>query len=380
MDIKRSEEDRALIMESFARSKKTSAPQSESWKVRLARRIVDRPKNPFQKEAEEMAQVWCQEMDASKQRKSDIPKVKKEQLQEARELVEAELEKYFKQRYRLEAMLPLAERNRIMQEREARRKLRKEFGESSSFDDEKNEKAETIRKQEQLKLIAFFEKDIVVPPMPSEMVVRLDELEKLGMEAHYLPAEDMPKDRELKAWKKKPNDRFYDVNVKYNICQSYTKLQEGWFLINARQKPTYANGDQMYANDPFASVLEALNEQGIIKQRDIFKMKRLNPKSRFGLHPDDFEKPKVIAEFAKVIGIRPEQLSLPQIMVWNIVANIHHPEWGATKTAEWLKDKFAFGARFLCGHFDDGGVSNVYWLDDAADTIGFRPLVRFSSP
>ena len=240
-------------------------------------------------------------------------------------------------------------------------------------------KTEKLCQEEAQKLSAFFEKQIDVPPLPTEITPdRLENWEKLGFELHYFPAEDMTKDRQLKNWKKKPIDRFYEEIAKGNIPAGATRLPEGWFVIDGRQKPAYANGDQMYDHDPLSPVLEDLNRRGLISQSNYDRTKKLDAKSRFGLKPEDFEKPEVIMALAKALDLDPAQFSLSETIVWNVLANIHHPEWGTTNTSEWQTEKYGSGKRLFSGDSDGGGASDVDWGVSADGSVGFRPLARFS--
>ena len=240
-------------------------------------------------------------------------------------------------------------------------------------------KKEELRDMESKILTGFFEKEIVVSPLPAEITPeRLKKWEKLGFELHYFPAEDMTKDRKLKGWKEKPNDWFYEQIADGTIPSDATKLPDGWFVINGRQKPAYTDGTQMYDNDPLAAALKDLNERGIISQTMSDGKIKLNPASRFGMKPADFEKPEVIETLSKALNITPAQFSLTETIVWNVLANIHHPEWGTTNTYEWQKEKFGSGERLISGNSVHGGASYVYWLDDACVNVGFRPLGRFS--
>ena len=240
------------------------------------------------------------------------------------------------------------------------------------------EKVEKLRQEESQKLTAFFEKKIDVPPLPAEITPeRLENWEKLGMELHYFPPETMTKDNKLKNWKKS-NDFFYDQIKQGEIPASAMELPEGWFVIDGRQKPAYNNGNQMYDNDPLAEVLAELNRKGIIKQSNYDKTKKLDPKSRFGLSPADFDKPEVKRAIAEALDLELDQLSLTETIVWNVLANIHHPEWGTTNTSEWCEEKNKSGRRLVSGYSDNGGASYVYWIDGPRDNLGFRPLGRFS--
>ncbi|MFH1704946.1 MAG: hypothetical protein ABH861_03140, partial [Patescibacteria group bacterium] len=240
-------------------------------------------------------------------------------------------------------------------------------------------KVRELREKESKKLTTFFEKKIDVPPLPAEITPeRLANWEKLGMELHYFPAEDMTKDRNLKAWKKKPNDWFYEQIANGAIPPDAATLPEGWFVVDGRQKPAYKDGSQMYDHDPLAPDLEDLNQRGIISQTMSDGKTKLDSKSRFGLKPTDFEKPEFIAAFANALDISPKQLSLTKTIVWNILANIHHPEWGTTNTSEWQKEKVKSGGRLVSGDSGNGGASFVGWGGGAGGVVGFRPQGRFS--
>lgn len=229
-------------------------------------------------------------------------------------------------------------------------------------------KVEKLRKRESEKLSSFFEKTVDVPPLPAEITPeRLENWEKLGMELHYFPAEDMTKDRKLKAWKKRPDGWFYDQIKNGEIPASASQLPEGWFVIDGRQKPAYTDGTQMYDKDVLAPVLTDLKRKGIIKRE-----------TRFSLHPEDFEKPGVVAALAKALDIAQAEFSLPETIVWNIIANIHHPEWGTTNTYEWLREKAGSGRRLISGSSSYGGASSVGWGGEPRAGVGFRPLGRFS--
>ena len=154
-------------------------------------------------------------------------------------------------------------------------------------------------------------------------------------------------------------------------------LPGAWVLVDGRQKPDYAD-DAMYDHDPLAPVLEDLNRRGLISQSDYYGTKKLDPRSRFGLSPADFTKPEVMNAFAKALDLKPGQASLTETIVWNVLANIHHPEWGTTNTPEWQKETRGSGLRLVSGSSDGGGASSVYWYDRPREDVGFRPLGRFS--
>ena len=82
--------------------------------------------------------------------------------------------------------------------------------------------------------------------------------------------------------------------------------------------------------------------------------------------------------FAEALDLKPGQASLTETIVWNVLANIHHPEWGTTDTSEWQKETRGSGGRLVSGGSDNGGASGVDGGGRPHGRVGFRPLGRFS--
>jgi len=236
-----------------------------------------------------------------------------------------------------------------------------------------------LMKQEAAKLKAFFGESITVPPLPREITPeRIKNWETMGFELHYLPPMDMTEDADFPGWEKKPEHWFYEEIANGTLPKDATLLPGAWVLVDGRQKPDYAKkGAQMYDHDPLAPVLEDLNRRGLISQTAYDRTTKLDAKSRFGLSPADFTKPEVMNAFAKALDLKPGQASLTEAIVWNVLANIHHPEWGTTNTAEWQKETLRSGGRLISGYSDHGGASYVSWLVRPHGNVGFRPLGRF---
>ena len=236
-----------------------------------------------------------------------------------------------------------------------------------------------LREEEAATLKAFFGEPITVPPLPREITPeRIKNWEAMGFELHYLPPMDMTEDADFPGWEKKPRRWFYEEIADGRIAKDATMLPGAWVLVDGRQKPDYAKGAQMYDHDPLAPVLEDLNRRGVISQSN-FDETKLDPRSRFGLSPADFTKPEVMNAFAKALDLKPGQASLTETIVWNVLANIHHPEWGTTDTTEWQKETSGSGGRLISGRSGYGGASGVGWGGRPFGRVGFRPLGRFSS-
>ncbi len=254
----------------------------------------------------------------------------------------------------------------ILREMERRKNLPPKETEPKEFSE--------LRKQEEQILFAFFEKKITVPPLPSDVTLdKMKTWERQGFKLHYLPQEDMKKNKHLQAWKKQPNYTQYLEASK--LPADLMILKEGWALVDTRQKPTYDNGNQMYQHDILAPVLAELRKN-IIQN---FK----HPSSRFNLSSDELENPEVLNAFAEAYGVKPNQITIQKSIEFNVLGNIHHPEWGKppSNCSEWFSDLYDSGQyRLDSGNSDGGGLSYVSMSsrDSRHGGIGFRALVRFS--
>lgn len=241
---------------------------------------------------------------------------------------------------------------------------------------ERGEFSELVTR-EQEKLREFFGKKIEVPSLPDEITPEKYELWKeLGFDLHYLPDEDLVKDRDLPGWEKKPKDWFYDQISEGKISADAVKLTNAWVLTDSREKPQYDNGNQMYENDDkIGNVLKKLRQQGMIENHK-------KADSRFNISWDELNRVGVKAALAKLLGVDPENLRLPRAIEWNYLGNAFHKEWGETNAWEWFEDSYDKSQTRLIGGLSDFGVlsnMNRFTPDDRAGNLGFRPLVVFSS-
>ncbi len=218
----------------------------------------------------------------------------------------------------------------------------------------------------------FFGFHVNVPALPKEITPdMIKKWEAMGFELHYLPKMKLDEEADYPGWEKKPNLQYLD---KSKLAPDFLDLPGGWLLVDAREKPAYQAGDQMYKNDPLAKALEKLRKDKIIED---FK----HSKSRFNLSPEELENPIVRQALADAIGIDVENLSLSKYIEFNILGNIHHPEWGETNTSEWFADKYENGrGRLRDGGLGLGGRTSVSWGSpgDRFGEVGFRVLGRLS--
>jgi len=232
-------------------------------------------------------------------------------------------------------------------------------------------------KQETKKLSDFFGKDILVPEFPKEITSeRLEQWERQGFELHYLPAMEMGKDMDYPGWEKKPNDWFYAELQAGKLSSDAATLKPGWILIDARDKPVYEGGKQMYENDPFKQTIAQLRQQGQIAEGP----EGQDPGSRFSISWEEWNKAEVKQALAQVLKIQPEQLSLPRAIEFDVLGNLHYPSWGITNTWEWFCDKRDRNCLYGgCGGI--GGFSLIA-RDSVSSRAGYlaaRLLVRFST-
>ena len=228
---------------------------------------------------------------------------------------------------------------------------------------------------EQESLNAFFGREIEVPSLPDEITPeRYERWKEMGFELHYLPSEEMRKETDFPGWKKKPEDWFYGRLKENEIPADAAKLPDAWILTDARKKPAYNSGKQMYEDDILEPVLEDLRKRKIITD---FTVKN----SRFNISYDELQKPEVKQAIALALDVPEESLRLPRAIEWNFMGNAYHPEWGETNTWEWFDDSYQKGQRRLYGGYSEsGGLSNVDWNVPGGrhDSLGFRLQVVFS--
>ncbi len=220
----------------------------------------------------------------------------------------------------------------------------------------------------------FFGYDIEIPELPEEITAeRYEKWKEMGLELHYLPAEEMKKDRELPGWKKKPRDWFYEILEAKEVAADAATLPAAWILVDGRDKPHYEDGKQAYKEDVLAKTLEELRKKKAI---GAFEVKC----SRFGIAWDELHEPEVKKAIAEALDVPEKYLRLPRAIEWNYLGNAHHPSWGETNSLEWFEDSYMNGRRRLDGgHSGSGGLSNVYWGNPVGrnDALGFRPQVVF---
>lgn len=244
---------------------------------------------------------------------------------------------------------------------------------------ETNLSTEEIVKREQKALTQFFGYEIGVPP-PAELLQTMQRAEEIGWiqaEGHYIPNITMQQNSNFPGWKIKPEEWFWGRFEEKGLKEGVKTLEGNWIIIDGSQKPEYQDGAQMYANDPFTSILSSLRESGKIEKPE-WTWRVASSGSRFGISYDEIQT-RVNPTIAALLGVTPAQVRLPRAMEYNLLGNLYHPEWGETSTWEFLQEIYEDAGPLLVAKKKNGGLAAYDCTSNMhhEDNLGFRPLVIF---
>lgn len=231
---------------------------------------------------------------------------------------------------------------------------------------------ELVSKTQKL-LSKRFDKKITVDPLPSEFTEEnLQKWEKYNLKPVFLPDEEIAEDRSLKNWTK-PKKWFYTKIREGAISPDSAKLKRGWYLADFSIGVDYTDGSQVFPNDPLASIIERLRKEGKVGKYDKTPLG-----SRFSIIPQN-EWLIVLAEIAKEIGLKPEQIRLERVIEFNAIGNLYDPNRGKFNTWECFEDSFEDSFRLFGGGRGRGGLASVYdyWSVFRIGHVAGRPLVSF---
>lgn len=222
-------------------------------------------------------------------------------------------------------------------------------------------------------------KPIEIPYPPQELLDVQAHLREKGIsifEAHYLPGVVLEKYSQFPGWQVRPEDWFWEFIMGGKISEDAKRLPDMWILVDGHSRPNYDRGKQMYVDNPLAPILQDLREKGQIAITD--NVKHVPRTSGFGVSLDEVEA-HVVPRFAEILRVDPERVRVPKEIEFNILGNLHYPQWGQATTWEWLYDKIGNVSRLIGGHLDAGGLagSRDYHPALHSDRIGFRLLVEF---
>lgn len=229
----------------------------------------------------------------------------------------------------------------------------------------------------------------VIPNPPQELIDALSKAKEEGIETlapHFLPAARFTEDKVYimmqgneveypypKGWVK-PGDFLFEKVKNSLMPRNSLRLDSGWIIIDTTKRPDFNNGAQMYPNDPFKTLLQALQALGNIQGSS-------ESGSRFWISADELDQHVMLA-IAELLGTEVSDTSLPTVTEFNVIGNLFHKDFGQATTYEWLFNKVGGDDNRLCGgNSENGGLAH---LTDRRSNfrgplIGFRPMVIFPS-
>lgn len=234
-------------------------------------------------------------------------------------------------------------------------------------------------------LETFFGQE-AIPEPPKALLEFVEITAELGFtfEPYFEPRVVFTQDSNYPGWVVKPNPWLFDQIRKDNISPDAVALTGQWAAMEGFAKPEYADGKQLYANDPLTGILEKLRKDKKIEVPD--RCSHIPTISRFGTSPDEIDNYIVpvftdLSQIENQIKAGNAKAGTPSYMVFNYRGNTAHPEWGQTNTSEWFANEFGDGSRLFGGGRDFGGLARVdyFWHGDHYGSVGFRLHVAFPS-
>lgn len=265
-------------------------------------------------------------------------------------------------------------------------------------------------RDEREKLEDFFRQIIEVPEPTLALLKKLEIGNRLGFsfEPHYLPPIELGPDREMPSWKVRPKDRFWELVSQIGLptlgrgmtSTLHTGLIGGWMLVENIVIDSQ-EGHEPYAEDPVGAILEDLRGRRKIYprylraldtvifpksgQQDRMELRNLPKNSRFGVAASDELENWINFKVQSLFwdtkqGDDEGNVTQPTPLEFNILGNLHHPEWGDADTTEWLWTQLQQGARYFGGNSSHGGLADIDRQTEAISrrtNRGFRFVLRF---
>ncbi len=228
------------------------------------------------------------------------------------------------------------------------------------------------------KLSTIFKKRIIVDPLPPEFTdENLAQWATFNFRPVFLPREDIGATRLLKSWTK-PEKWFYDRVSDGKIKPIYTDLPPTmlrgcWHLADFTIGADYADGSQVFVNDPLATIFADLRSKKLIGRHS-----NTPDGSRFSITPNEWQD-CVLAHVASKLGVTRAQMRLERAIEFNAIGNLYDPNRGKFNAWEWFEDRFEDSSRLCGGGRVCGGLADVddYWHGRRSSGIAARPLVSF---
>lgn len=226
----------------------------------------------------------------------------------------------------------------------------------------------------------FFGQDIPVPPLPPEITVeRIEKWKQQRFGLHYLPEMAiLEKNGALiscPGWIRPPEELFLKELRNGRLLKESGQLSGCWILVDERPMPNpTATHVEEYETDVLGSVIEQLRMEGILKGSS------KTTQSRFNLSYEELRKPEALKAFADVLDVDAKKIGLPKAVEFNLLGNLHYPQWGSTRLNEFFCDRrgsshILYGGSYLLGGIASigGAITNT----GRGSEIGFRLVVRF---
>lgn len=215
---------------------------------------------------------------------------------------------------------------------------------------------------------------ISVPALPSEFgQENLENWMKYNLHPIYLPDLVITEDFSAGHWVKL-NPWFYSKIREGGIKQDSLNLEAGWYLADFSVGVDYANGTQVFPDDPLTSIISRLRQE-----RKIGNHEKTPSGSRFAITNDEWRE-IVCPAIAKEIGVKPEQVRLERVVEFNAIGNLYDVNRGKFAIWEWFTDHFRDSDRLYGGDRKHGGLADVYHYpsNHRVDFLAGRPLVSFA--
>lgn len=223
---------------------------------------------------------------------------------------------------------------------------------------------------------------VSVPLPPKELFEVLNRVKARGItgfEPHYLPLIRFYNDNDYTGWKLRPGDSFWGDLSNKHIDEFSSTLDGNWILIDTTKKPDYIDHNfpemytHIYQNDPLKNFLGKLRREKKIQQGDV-----IPEGSRFYLSWDVLHT-EVFPRLAEEFGF--DHIRLPREIEFNILGNMHYPEWGEKTSWEHFHDQYNLDRHVIGGAVQQGGLSSrgTQLSNEPSVYTGFRPMIVFPS-
>ncbi len=220
-----------------------------------------------------------------------------------------------------------------------------------------------------------FGKKITVDSYPKEFTSEfLANAARYNLKPVFLPSEEISQNRLLKRWIK-PETWFYqeisEGKIKPYDGLSPIALRRGWYLADFTTGVDYTDGTQVIPDDPWASLITQLRQEGKIGNNDNTPLG-----SRFAITHVEWET-TLLTYMASKIGVPRVQVRLERAIEFNAIGNLYDHDRGKFIMWEWFSDYFDDSHRLMGGRRFHGGLAGVsyYWPAPRHNIIVGRPLV-----